>query len=286
MRESSTKPKKDEAAPENEAAASRDASAGASASASPAKKSGGKRGRCGGSRKQVEELEKRVAELEQQAAEFQEESKRFEDQWLRARAEMENVRRRAAREYQEERRRAAERIPEREDGPLVIASTLLVPGYVDAEEVGRIASFISRHGRDIPYSLLAFGPGYLMGDMPRTSRQHVEEARRAALDAGLTNVHIGNLHFTVGRCFLAAARNLPISSVASLPKSSLAIRAYTTLPSSSRPTSLDPLAGTSRLSALTRGSTTSKSSPARTNRSLTGRPTLARYASAIYSGTK
>jgi pyruvate formate lyase activating enzyme len=90
--------------------------------------------------------------------------------------------------------RAAGRIPERGEGPLVIASTLLVPGYVDAGEVRRIASFIARHDRDTPYSLLAFAPGYLMRDLPRTSRLHAEEARRAALDAGLTNVHVGNLH--------------------------------------------------------------------------------------------
>ncbi len=90
--------------------------------------------------------------------------------------------------------RAAERIPEKSNGPLVVASTLLVPGYVDAAEVGRVASFIARHDREIPYSLLAFGPGYLMADLPRTSRQHAEDALGAALDAGLTNVHIGNRH--------------------------------------------------------------------------------------------
>ncbi len=39
--------------------------------------------------------------------------------------------------------RAAARFAERPDPPLVVASTLLVPGYVDAEEVGKIARFIA-----------------------------------------------------------------------------------------------------------------------------------------------
>jgi pyruvate formate lyase activating enzyme len=76
----------------------------------------------------------------------------------------------------------------------VIASTLLVPGYVDAEEVGRIAQFIARHNPNIPYSLLGFAPAYLIPDLPTTSVRHAESAREAALDAGLVNVRLGNRH--------------------------------------------------------------------------------------------
>jgi pyruvate formate lyase activating enzyme len=90
--------------------------------------------------------------------------------------------------------RAARRYRERPDLPLVVASTLLVPGYVNAEEVNRIATFIARHDLDIPYVLLGFGPHYLMPDLPRTSVGHAEAARQAALDAGLRNVRIGNRH--------------------------------------------------------------------------------------------
>ncbi len=90
--------------------------------------------------------------------------------------------------------RAAGRCAERPRPPLVIASTLLVPGYVDAAEVERIARFIAALNPDIPYALLGFPPNYLMPDLPTTSVRHAEAAREAALAAGLTNVRIGNRH--------------------------------------------------------------------------------------------
>lgn len=90
--------------------------------------------------------------------------------------------------------RAARRCGERPQPPLVIASTLLVPGYVDAAEVGRIACFIAGLNPNIPYSLLAFGPHFYMPDLPRTSVRHAEDAQAAARAAGLANVHIGNRH--------------------------------------------------------------------------------------------
>jgi pyruvate formate lyase activating enzyme len=91
-------------------------------------------------------------------------------------------------------KRAAAHIPERPDPPLVIASTLLVPGYVDADEVKSIAEFIAAIDVNIPYSLLAFHPQFMMKDLPITSRRHAEEAVAAARSAGLTRIHIGNTH--------------------------------------------------------------------------------------------
>jgi pyruvate formate lyase activating enzyme len=76
---------------------------------------------------------------------------------------------------------------------LLVASTLLVPGYVDAREVGQIARFIAGLDPDIPYALLAFHPHFHMYDLPRTSRRHAEECLDAASNAGLTNVRVGNL---------------------------------------------------------------------------------------------
>ncbi|MDY6794787.1 MAG: radical SAM protein [Actinomycetota bacterium] len=89
---------------------------------------------------------------------------------------------------------AASRIPERPDPPPLVASTLMVPGYVEADEVGRIASFMAGLDRNIPYSLLAFHPQHAMWDPPVTSRRQAEECRDAAADAGLTRVRVGNIH--------------------------------------------------------------------------------------------
>jgi pyruvate formate lyase activating enzyme len=90
--------------------------------------------------------------------------------------------------------RAARHIPERPEPPLVVASTLLVPGYVDAKEVSEIASFIASFDPSTPYALLGFHPHFYMPDLPRTSVRHAEEAEAAARAAGLTNVRIGNRH--------------------------------------------------------------------------------------------
>ncbi len=91
-------------------------------------------------------------------------------------------------------KRAAQRCRERPDPPLVIASTLLVPGYVEADQVGKIANFIASIDPEIPYSLLAFAPNFCMGDLPFTSARHARDAESAARMAGLENVRIGNRH--------------------------------------------------------------------------------------------
>ncbi|GAI66259.1 unnamed protein product, partial [marine sediment metagenome] len=83
---------------------------------------------------------------------------------------------------------------ERPEPPFLVASTLLVPGYVDERQVGKIAEFIASLNPDIPYSLLGFYPHFYMKDLPTTSREHAERCYKAALDAGLKRVRIGNLH--------------------------------------------------------------------------------------------
>jgi pyruvate formate lyase activating enzyme len=90
--------------------------------------------------------------------------------------------------------RTARHLRERPTPPLLVASTLLVPGYVDAVEVASIARFISDHDPDIPYALLGFAPHFLMADLPYTSLREAEDAVAAARAAGLTHVRIGNSH--------------------------------------------------------------------------------------------
>jgi len=92
-------------------------------------------------------------------------------------------------------------IPKRPSPPFLIASTLLVPGYVDEDEVSRIASFIASLSPEIPYSLLAFHPQFIMDDLPTTSRQHAQRCLGAARRQGLERVRVGNLHLLRDECY-------------------------------------------------------------------------------------
>lgn len=91
-------------------------------------------------------------------------------------------------------RRASKRIKERPELPPLIASTLLVPGYIDEEEVSNISHFIASLNPDIPYALLAFHPQFYMTDIGVTSRDQANRCLNAAKDAGLTRVRLGNIH--------------------------------------------------------------------------------------------
>lgn len=83
---------------------------------------------------------------------------------------------------------------QRPDPPFLIASTLLVPGYVDEDEVSSIAHFIASLNPNIPYSLLAFYPQFYMHNLPTTSRSHAERCKKVAEKEGLRRVRIGNLN--------------------------------------------------------------------------------------------
>lgn len=85
-------------------------------------------------------------------------------------------------------------ISERPDPPFLLASTLLVPGYVDEREVEAIAGFIAGLDPEIPYSLLAFYPHFYLHDLPTTSRRHAIRCKEVAERKGLRRVHIGNVH--------------------------------------------------------------------------------------------
>jgi len=78
--------------------------------------------------------------------------------------------------------------------PFLIASTLLVPGYVDVEEVRKITHFIAQLDSNIPYSLLAFYPSFVLRDLPTTSFSHAERCMEVAKQAGLKRIKIGNQH--------------------------------------------------------------------------------------------
>ncbi len=78
--------------------------------------------------------------------------------------------------------------------PPLVASTLLVPGYVDEEEVEGLARFISSLNPKIPWALLAFYPTFYLDDLPTTSSRHANAAVEIARSYGIENVRVGNLH--------------------------------------------------------------------------------------------
>ena len=77
------------------------------------------------------------------------------------------------------------------DMPEMSGCTLMVPGYVNHEEVELIARLISEINPEIPYSLLVFHGDYQMRDLPITPRKQAEKCLETAKKY-LTHVHLGN----------------------------------------------------------------------------------------------
>jgi pyruvate formate lyase activating enzyme len=84
------------------------------------------------------------------------------------------------------------KIGRKRDNEFLVASILLVPGYVGVSEIEHICRFIADCDVTIPTVLLGFYPHNYMRDLPRTSRRHAYECKKAAEAMGLTNVRIGN----------------------------------------------------------------------------------------------
>ena len=82
---------------------------------------------------------------------------------------------------------------QRPEHPVISATTLLIPGYVDVEEVQGIAQFLSNLDKSIPYSLLIFHPDSFLSDLPNTPRKQAYACYDMAKKY-LSNVNIGNKH--------------------------------------------------------------------------------------------
>jgi pyruvate formate lyase activating enzyme len=89
---------------------------------------------------------------------------------------------------------AAKRISKRPEPPPLVASTLLVPGYIDEQEVKAIASFIAELDPNIPYALLGYHGDFLMTDLPATSQELAQNYLEVAKACGLKRVRLGNVH--------------------------------------------------------------------------------------------
>ncbi|RLG63303.1 radical SAM protein [archaeon] len=110
---------------------------------------------------------------------------------------------------------AEEFYDQRPELPVLTATTLLVPAYVNRFEVERIAKFISELNENIPYSLLVFYPTHEMHDMTVTPFKQVVECYLMA-KRYLKTVHVGNLHligFRDMNAFLKAVDKVKIKGL-------------------------------------------------------------------------
>ncbi len=89
---------------------------------------------------------------------------------------------------------------EEREYPSLMATTLLVPHYVDENEVTQIAQFLKELNQpSIEYSLLIFHPHHLMKDLPPTPLDQVQRCYDAVKRELGKSPHIGNLHLLAGR---------------------------------------------------------------------------------------
>jgi pyruvate-formate lyase-activating enzyme len=70
--------------------------------------------------------------------------------------------------------------------------TLFIPGWVETDQIERIARLICQLDENIPFTILAFFPAFLMPDTPRPTLSQMLEAYNAVKEAGLRNVKLGN----------------------------------------------------------------------------------------------
>lgn len=82
---------------------------------------------------------------------------------------------------------------ERPEVPVLTATTLLVPSFVDTLEVEEIAKFLAELNPDIPYSLLIFHGDWMFRDLGFTPEKQVIDCYRTAKNY-LHHVNVGNLH--------------------------------------------------------------------------------------------
>jgi pyruvate formate lyase activating enzyme len=105
-----------------------------------------------------------------------------------------------ARVIRENIKLVASRFNLRKDPPVLVISTLLVPGYIDEYEIDKMTKFVAELNPDIPYVFLGFHPDYMLVDLPTTSYKHAETAVKIARENGLKNVYIGNV-FLLGNAY-------------------------------------------------------------------------------------
>ena len=88
--------------------------------------------------------------------------------------------------------------------------SLFIPGWVEADQIEKIAQMLSDVGPEIPFTILAFFPEYQLKDVPSPNLEQMLEAYNRAKDKGLTQVRLGNIGiFARSKTEIELLRNLP-----------------------------------------------------------------------------
>jgi pyruvate-formate lyase-activating enzyme len=77
-------------------------------------------------------------------------------------------------------------------GMVLEALTVYIPGWVETDEIRAIAQFLAALEPAIPFTILAFFPAYQLTQAPCPTLAQMIRAFRAAHEAGLVNVKLGN----------------------------------------------------------------------------------------------
>lgn len=81
------------------------------------------------------------------------------------------------------------------NGSALNARMVVVPGYIDDEEVKGVARFIEYLDPNIPLTLMPFYPAFYLKDIPGTSRTHAERALEVAGHYGLRHARFESIEF-------------------------------------------------------------------------------------------
>lgn len=72
-------------------------------------------------------------------------------------------------------------------------SSVYIPGWVEGDQIKKIAELLCQVDSKIPYAIIAFLPEHKLKQVPSPTFQQMIEAYEVAKDAGLKNVKLGNL---------------------------------------------------------------------------------------------
>jgi pyruvate-formate lyase-activating enzyme len=72
--------------------------------------------------------------------------------------------------------------------------TLYIPGWVELDQIAKIAELIASVDKSIPFTILAFFPEYKLRDVRPPNLYEMIAAYYVAKGKGLENVKLGNIH--------------------------------------------------------------------------------------------